>query len=130
MKILIADSDESQLQAYKDKAVELFKDIHNSKGPVHIQYCSTGSEVVSLLSYNKYDLTIMDRALSRVPGDTIITLNRPNLGKIIICSVFTNTTEVCVPKPIDYDKLRNAIKEACDVPAASSSQAVSEYEAI
>ena len=130
MRILIADSDSSQLKAYRDMTTELFGFLQKAVGELNIQYCISGSEMSSLLKANTYDLTIMDRALTGIPGDTIITLNRPKLGKIIVCSAFTQTNEVCISKPIDYDKLKKTIKEVCNVPDISTDKTISEYEVI
>lgn len=131
MKILVADSDSTQLEVYQQKAVELFGCLNNvDKQGISIQYCHTGSEVVSMLNHTSYDLTVMDRALLGVTGDYILVLYRQKLGKVIICSAFTNTKEICLSKPIDYEKLAYTIKEVCDVPADESTETVSEYEVI
>lgn len=135
MRILIADSDDLQLQAYKDNVLKLFASIHRADpdNPISIQYCHTGGEIMSLMDNNscRFDMTIIDRALSGTPGDVLIELYRPRLGKIIICSVFNNINNFYyLQKPVDFDKLSELIKEVLNVTDKCTDSEVQEYEVI
>lgn len=135
MRILIADSDDLQLQAYKDNVLKLFAPIHRAcpKEPISIQYCCTGGEVMSLMGIHscRFDLTIMDRALSGTPGDVLMELYRTRLGKVILCSVFNNANNsFYLQKPIDFDKLSELIKEVLHVTDKDTDTGIQEYEVI
>ena len=135
MKILIADSDRLQLEAYQNNILKMFAFLRKLEPAEHIevQYCSTGDEVVSLMkstSY-KYDLSILDRSLSGIPGDILIQLYKDRLGKIIVCSVFNKIDNILyLQKPIDFDKLSMLIKEALNVTDEGPDPKIQDYEVI
>lgn len=135
MKILIADSDRMQLKLYKDNVLKLFASIYecNINDPISVQYCYTGGEVASLMSNSscKFDLSILDRALSGIPGDVLIKLYKPRLGNIIICSILNNIDDYnYIQKPVDLDKLSELIKEVLHVSDKGTDTESQEYETI
>lgn len=135
MHILIADSDKMQLNAYRENTVKLFSTLHKAhpSDPISIQYCWTGGEVTSLMNNSncKFDLTIMDRALSGVPGDVLIAMYKERLGKVIICSIFNGINDShYLHKPVDFDKLSELIKEVMNVPDKCTDSEAVEYEVI
>lgn len=135
MKILIADSDTFQLKAYRDNTLKLFAFLHECapKDAISIQYCSTGGELASLMDSSScsFDLSIIDRALSGIPGDIIIELFHDRLGNIIICSSLNNIKELpYLQKPVDLDKLSELIKEVLHVTDKRPDTDLQEYEII
>ena len=135
MKILVADSDQLQLKTYQDNVIKLFAPLKNNKKDeaIEVQYCNTGFEVASLMENSKtrYDLSIMDRSLSGIPGDIIASLYKDRLGKIIICSIFNKIDDFFyLQKPLDFDKLSELIKEVFHVTDTAADTGLQELQVI